>query len=878
MMKSLVWFLGVLCCCLVVSPLSAQESTYQVQVRQQPLKQVIQQLEEVYQLSFSYEEAAVADVYVTLDLRTTSLDELLRGILAQTELDYQQVDRQFVMLVPRAVSPQVVPVYQLCGYVQDSVSGLPLVYASAYLLQQQVGGETDENGFFSFRAAVAVTDTIVISYVGYQEKRFQVADFLQTDCGSINLSMQFFEENLIIVTDYLTQGINLGKQGFATQVRPAELPALPGQVAPDVLETLQFLPGISSPDGKLDNIHMRGSTPDQNLILWEDIPIYYSAHYFGSISAFNPFLVDEVQVFRGGFGAEYGGRIAGVIDLGTAVIGDPGWSGGAGSNLYSGFAYGRFTDPKKRHGVGLSLRRSLTGGWQSPFFQQLRNRSQQEVLRGNFTLDNLPPGLAFSDDFQFWDTQIKYTARLSSIDELQVAGLFAANQFNNQISDANRQQDHFDELDLRHLGGKIEWNRQWTPEWHSSVLLSATNYDYNYNFIQDFWNPMRTDGGGRRDNEIQEQQLRLTNTFFTPGQASFKGGFQYTAYQNEFLIIAKDEEVNLANQDGGGQTELYTLFGTYTTPEDRKMGMRAGLRANVYSVDQQLYWEPRLELWRRLGNDFRLQFAAGRYYQFLSQLVEFKGAKIGISSPIWVLADGQQVVPLAATQLQAGLIYNRKSWLLDLQLYHKRSKGLSGLSVGFVPSAQQGFARGDANVLGFDLLVKKRWGAFSSWLSYSLSEVEYEFPTFFDPEFYASFDQRHQLNWANVWQSNRWTISLGWQWSSGLPYSVMRDFRLRPSPSGTGNVVEPIYSAYNDQRLPACHQLNASIMYELRTRRHPGWSTVIGLSLINIYDQDNYYEREYFVDNRVDAPRHILFEENKNLGFVPNFMVRMEWK
>ena len=157
-----------------------------------------------------------------------------------------------------------------------------------------------------------------------------------------------YGENLVVVTDYLTQGIDLANQGFGTSVQPAALPALPGQVEPDVLQSLQFLPGVSSPDGSVANIHVRGSTPDQNLVMWEDIPIYHTAHYFGSISAFNPFVVDNINVFRGGFDADYGGRIAGIIDMKTNALGEPGLSGGLGSNLYTAFGQAKVVSDNQR--------------------------------------------------------------------------------------------------------------------------------------------------------------------------------------------------------------------------------------------------------------------------------------------------------------------------------------------------------------------------------------------------------------------------------------------------------------------------------------------------------------------------------------------------
>ncbi|MEL6658272.1 MAG: carboxypeptidase-like regulatory domain-containing protein [Bacteroidota bacterium] len=855
-----------------------QEVVYEIQLTDVSLKTVLQELERQYDLAFSYQDR-LAEQVVSVDIKTDNLEELLNATLQGTGLSYELIEERYITLFVPDIISTVVPINRFCGRVLDSLSGQPLAYANAYLLRTQNGGSADEQGKFFFSSSTRPTDTIVISYIGYQEQRIAAYDYLKTQCPDIALSFLPYGENLmVVVTDYLTEGIELSKQGFSTNLQPDALPSLPGQVEPEVLQSLQFLPGISSPDGTLSNIHIRGSTPDQNLIMWEDIPIYHTAHYFGSISAFNPYVVDDVDIFRGGFGAAYGGRIAGIIDINTDARKSPGLTGGLGTNLFSAFGYAQAADKAQKHGVSISLRRSLVDAWNPPFFAQLRYRNQQEVLRGNFSPDNLPNGIRVADAFNFWDTQIKYSAQLSERDQLHLAGLFSENSFNNEVRDEMRQQSQIDSMALRHQGWKARWERRWTPRWQTAFLLASTNYDTDYTFTQDIFDPQFEDGGGRRDNEITEQQLRFSSIYNTSQEQQFAAGYQFTRYENDFLVLEQDEEVNLANQSGGVESRLHTLYGSYRSSEQAKTGIQAGLRANYYTNDGELYWEPRLQFWQQFNDNWRLQVAAGQYYQFLSQVVEFKGSNFGIKTPIWVLADDRKVSVLSSTQLQAGIIYQKGTWLVDAQLYAKRNSGLAALSIGFVPLPQQGFDEGSARVNGLDVLVKKRWGSFSSWFSYSLSSVNFEFDAFFDTEFVAPFDQRHQLKWANVLEYQDWTFSLGWQWSSGLPYSFMRDFRLLPNQGGGQPNVQPIYDAFNGERLAAIHQLDASILYNIRNKEWPDWSGVIGLALVNIYDRQNTYEREYFIENRPNAPRRILFEDNFNLGFAPNLVFRMAWK
>jgi outer membrane cobalamin receptor len=75
------------------------------------------------------------------------------------------------------------------------------------------------------------------------------------------------------------------------------------------------LPGITTVDGRAGNLYIRGGTPDHNLILFDEIPIYHTGHYFGTISPYNPKVVEKMDVYRTGYSPENGGRIGSVVDI-----------------------------------------------------------------------------------------------------------------------------------------------------------------------------------------------------------------------------------------------------------------------------------------------------------------------------------------------------------------------------------------------------------------------------------------------------------------------------------------------------------------------------------------------------------------------------------
>jgi hypothetical protein len=876
-MKSYLAFWGlVLGLFLGASTCFGQSATYQASFQKSPLIEVIKVLEKDYDLLFSYEEQQIRSTTISLKYGTNELDQFLDKIFQQTSLDFERVNDRFVVLVPREQGVENAILRSFCGLVRDSLTLAPLPYANAYLLKNAVGATTQQDGRFCFNAPNDITDTLVVSYVGYREFRLSVNDFLALSMAEIQLSYFDFGEDFVVVTDYLSDGVHLDDAGFATALNPRRMRTLPGKVEPDILEALQNLPGISSPDGALANLHIRGSTPDQNLILWEDIPIYHSAHYFGTISAFNPYAIDEVKVYRGGFGAEYGGRIAGVVDMRVQPFKAKENRIGLGTNLLTSFLDGQLKMPGNGGVLRVSLRRSMTEVLSSPYYRQLSFRNHQSLLAGNFSANDLPDGISVTEDFNFVDTQLKYAVDLSKRDQITFSYLWARNNYNNIVSDDRRGQDNYNDLYVENQGWSTSWQRRWTPFWSTQLTALGTHHDYNYQFTVDKRNPSLGDDFGRRDNDIQEHHLKLSTNYQLPSKANMLVGYQITNYDLGYEIVEKEQEVNLANQTGGSASLLHTLFATYQTNAQQKTGVHLGFRVNRYANTGSLYWEPRLQLWHQFNPSLRWQVAAGKYYQFVSQLNEFKGANIGISSPIWVLADERAPV-INAVHWQTGLLYEKEAWLIDAQLYAKESKGLSALAIGFLPRPSQGFDLGSSSVRGFDLLVKKRWAGFSTWLSYSLSNVTYKFPTFFDPVFAAPFDQLHRLFWAGTYRRGRWEYSLSWQINSGVPYSLLEDFEII-TPQGGQEVIRPIYEAFNAQRLSAQHQLNAAIVYTLNVKTPDKWVGMVGLSFLNIYNQTNTYEREYFINNRPNMPLGILFEDSIQIGFTPSFVVRVEWK
>lgn len=865
-------------------PLLAQDILMEWPSEELLMEELIVELESRYNLLFSYRQEDIQGVKVIRPKKTLPLRPFLETVLQTSELTYELVDDRFVLLSKRIETEKVPPTIQenkgikLCGIVIDSLVGDPLMAANIYHSNSLRGTTSHPDGSFILEIpAKSASDTIIVSYVGYQEEYLPVSRFKGGGCPEIPLSYYSFDENFLIVKEYLTDGILNGDNGTFTQLRPESMGALPGQLEPDVLNTIQFLPGVSSLDGSPAGIGVQGGTPDQNLILWEGIPIYHTGHYFGSLTAINPYLIDKVSVYTGGFGASYGGRVSGVVELESEVNPGRGNTLSVGTNLIQGFMDGQLVSKDEKLSMLYSLRHSTIGLWRSPHFRNISKRVQQGILVQNVDLNRLPDGIRINDDLSFFDTNIKLNYQLSSRDEISVAAFLASNDFENIITDEKREQTQVDTFMLQANGIHFNWKHEWSDRLKTNLSALHTDYGYDYTY-QVFDNEQEAPNKlGRKESNIQERQLHLVTDYQTNRQHLLTMGYQLVNYDVDFFV-AKDQL-----EDRSGQRDflsnLHVLYAKIKTNPTNSVGAEIGLRFNHFEQISQQYLEPRVRVWYNFNDEINTYLSGGKYYQYLSQLIQFKGDHASIETPVWGLAGSDNVPVLDANHLQWGIVFRPNTWLIDIQAYLKTVEGLSSLASDFDENFTNRFHVGSANIQGLSLLLKKRWKNYKSWLSYAWTNIDHEFPTFFDEEFTASIEQRHRLRWAHMLTYGAFEFSLGWNISSGRPYSDRFNFRVQPTLGSMGDreIVVPLEDEYNSLRLPAEHQLDASVVYNIQSTNPRGTNGLIGLSLFNIYHQRNVYNRELFIDDRPNMPPGLGYNNKVNMGFTPGFLLRLNW-
>lgn len=767
-----------------------------------------------------------------------------------------------------------------CGCLLDELSGENLAYANIFSSDSTIAVSTNEKGIFKLPADLDGDQIFNISYLGFENMQFQYKDL--SDCNNaqthvIKLKNAAFEIPYLIIKEYITDGIDLDENGQSTKLRPKYVGTLPGQTNPDIMRTIQFLPGVGSPSSKASDIYIRGGTPDQNLILWEDIPIYHSAHYFGMISSVDPYVISKMKIYRSGFDASYGGRIAGVIDINSFGLDDKDTFIGVGSDFVNTFVNGyQKLGRKKNSALSFSLRRSFADIWQSPTFKNISKFNQQGLILANNIAATNNKSVEINNKFNFLDAHLKFSQQLGKKTRFSLASLYADNNFADKIEDERNGDTQRDTMDLMNIGASFMLEHQWTSSLSSNVKGIANNYQYDYNLSLKDNEEDTPYLIARKSNRIVDRQLQFNSNYKFLSNKLLLFGYHFTNYDIEFNNKKESAKSQDFTSKGKTESQLHAGYINFKNPISEIIGIDAGVRINYYSKSNKSYIEPRLNISYQLLKSLSLHANYGKHHQFISQVTEFKGSENGFSTPLWALAENQSIPIQEANQYQLGFIFNKNNWVIDVQAYIKDIIGLSSRAYNFNVEENGNASIGKAEVKGIDVLLRKRINKnIKTWVSYTLSEVELSFRELSMRPFNADYDQRHTLKLASQFKFGSVEFGLGFNYSSGLPFTRIENY-VAVNPPGEPWEFDINYAPINSNYLNQQFEVNLSGSFQHHFK-NSNTKAILTASVINLLNQKNVYNRTSYVDAPKNQEPDIYKVEKENLPFTPNVSLRFEF-
>lgn len=825
----------------------AQKSTNKT-----PLTTIIKTIEQQYNIKFSYAVEDIVNITIEKPSPTLNLQQTIDYLNANVPLNFKTLDSRYITIsrLDKNIS--------ICGVVFTEDSKTTLPGATIRIKNSSEGSISSNNGSFNLKD-VAIDAEIVISYLGYETKEFNAREFFSTDknnCKNIFLKSTKEELNPVLINVFLTSGLQKNIDG-STVLNTKKFGILPGLTEPDILQSIQTLPGVESSNESIANINVRGGTNDQNLMLWDNIKMYHSGHFFGLISAYNPNLTNKVIVTKNGTSAEYSDGVSSTVNMSTNNEIRNNISGGAGINLISGDVFVEIPLAKNLE-IDLSARHSITDMVTTPTYTRYYKKSFQD---SEINADNLDKNT--NSDFYFYDYTAKILYDLNDKHQFRANIIGINNELNYSENNNNDQsQSKASRLSQKNLGYGGNWKAQWTNKFSSQLSTYFSRYNIDASDYRVATDQLLTEA-----NEVLETGTKLNLYYEMNQNMEFLAGYQVTetGMLNQTRVSApfysstkKDVLLN------------HALF-FETEYNKNKTYLRLGMRLNYFQKFEKLLFEPRINFRQKFSDQLALKIEGEFKNQTTTQIIDFEDDFLGVEKRRWQLVNNKDIPIAKSKQASLGLEFSQNDWNIELTGFYKMVDGITASNQGFYNNFQYKKAHGSYTDNGVEFLINKTTKKYSTWLSYTYSINNYDFESFTPSTFPNNVDIRHSFTLGfNYNVLDNLKISIGGIWHNGLPYTkpVEGDETVQ-----NGNNTFVNYDAPNSQNLDNFLRIDTSLNYTFNFTQKLKASLRAGI--INLTNEKNYINRYYKVDpNNTEKAIEV---NNQSLGFTPNVSFRVNF-
>ncbi|MEM6646799.1 MAG: carboxypeptidase-like regulatory domain-containing protein [Bacteroidota bacterium] len=662
----------------------------------------------------------------------------------------------------------------ISGFVRDATTGETLLLANVVLEGTSLGTATNNAGYYTLTNLAAGDYTVRATFIGFQDVRVEVTLSAGQDRRlDIELSPDDVALEGVVVTaeaELEEENRNLGVQAVSTET----IRQLPTILEPDVFRSLQLLPGIKAASDFSSGLYIRGGSPDQTLIMLDRTTVYNPSHLFGFFSPFNPDAIKDVRLYKGGYPAEYGGRLGSVVDIYNKDGNRNAYRGRLSVGLLA--SRGLIEGPYKYGSWMLAVRRSTI----DPLLAALRNAD----------IDNIP------DQYFFYDINGKVNFDAGDNDRFSVSIYAGAD---------NLEATFFEDLDIDLVYGNQTLSGNWThifsPRLFSNFTFTSALYRSDPVF-----NLANTDFS--RINRIYDNSVKGDFEFIPNERHSLKVGF----WSGNFIMRLNDTFDGNPSLNTRIETFYSALYVDETFSPTGEWQLRTGLRANYFAEGDYLRLEPRLGLEYRpesLGN-VRLQVGYGRYYQFLTLIT----SELFSAFDVWLTTDNG-VAPAFGDQFVAGAKIGLQDGInLDIEGYYRTMEDLFVLDP-FLPDAagfdyQDLFMRGEGFAYGGEVFLEKTDGRLNGFVGYSFAVTRRRFPLLNDFNYFSpKYDRTHDVSIVTNYDlSSRWRTTVAWVYGTGQAFTRPNgQYKLLDDPFGNASR-DVLVADFNAQRLDPYHRLD----------------------------------------------------------------------
>ncbi|PEN13790.1 TonB-dependent receptor [Longibacter salinarum] len=689
------------------------------------------------------------------------------------------------------------------GVVVDAQTGAPLSLANVLIVGENRGATTGDNGRFTLRDVSTGAQTLLVSYVGFETARKEI-NVQRGERLDVRVELRPVEME---VEGVMVTGRRVEERALGTEtITPDDVQNLPTVLEPDLFRTLQLLPGVKSASDFSTGLYIRGGSPDQTLIRLDEATIYNPTHVFGFFSTFNPDAVGDVVLYKGGYPAQYGGRLGAVVDIANRRGEKSATRGGASLGLLASRAYG--TGPYE------------IGGRSGTWMAAARRSTIEPLLSGlqAAEVQDIPEG------FYFWDINVATRVNLTERDQLFVSLYAGRDQL-----DFPFLRDVVFDIGYGNRAGTVSWRR--VIGQNLTTRLSVTGSHYFADPRADIANTQFV-----RDNDVFDFATDARATL-SAGDHTVEAGFRAGRFVSRLR--------NYFNGDRNYSPSFRTPYGslylqdTYRPTSD--WTLTGGMRASYFGQGKNVRFAPRLSLEHRLSDWLWLQAGYGRYYQYLTAA----STELFSAFDFWLTTD-DQVPPAYGDQFVAGVKTEPKDNLrVDLELYYRTLRDLfefdrlytdyTGLDYPEV------FRFGNGYAAGAELMIRRDAGTVNGFISYALSRTRREFDRFEGGRaFSPKYDRLHDLTTVLRYDvSENWRATAVFTYATGQAYTEPSGYYKLVDDPTLSRPRDVFQAEYNASRLPAYHRLDLGV-------RRKGDFFGVGtyearMQVVNVYGRRNIW-------------------------------------
>ncbi|MCB0589386.1 MAG: TonB-dependent receptor [Phaeodactylibacter sp.] len=771
-----------------------------------------------YTFAYAADLLPDAETPVSMAAREEPLESILRRVFNGRQVRFEVVGRRIYILEDKT---QPSPPVTLNGYIRDQATGEALIGAALQVAEGPGGGAaTNAYGFYALQLSPG-THRLQVSYIGYASKQIEVS--LSAD-RRLDIFLSSGAEQLAEVVvlgrkeEEQVLSTAMGEHRLDVQ-QLKTLPAIGGE--PDVLKMAQLLPGVKSVGEGSSGLYVRGGNIDQNLIILDEAPVYNPAHLLGFFSAFNADAIRHMELYKGSFPIEYGGRLSSVVDMRMKE----------GNREQFGL----------EGGIGLLAARFLLEG-------PIRKDKSSFMISARRTYPDLYLSLAPDDGgnkVHFYDANAKLNFRLNDNNHLYLSGYFGRDvfrffgQYENNWGNST---------------GTLRWNHLFDANLFANFSLVYSRYDY---YIDNFIEGVTTFNW---ESGVEDVNLKADFSWYLHPKSRLKFGANTIVHRFE---PGRETLGRLASVPERKALETALYLGHEWEPGER-LALEYGLRFSLYQnfgktttyhfgdenqlMDSTMQsggfyhhlsgFSPRINLRYQFSGSSSLKAGFNRMVQYQQEL---RNAASSFSAFYIWMPSGPNIPMQVADQVSAGYYHNFKdnTYEFSLEAYYKKLHG----QIDFADHAtliQNPYLEGEVRVgegraYGAELMLARRKGRLQGWVSYAYSRTfrkisgvngGREYPAYYDLPHEVALVVQYEV-------SSRWLLSANWQYMTGKPVNLpVGSFQL-------GETIVPIYGERNGRRLPDYHRLDVSAV--LRAKPKPGRhnDSFWAFSLYNVYYRKN---------------------------------------